>query len=273
MKNTNIKEKDVAARPDPCINANGKLSAVSIHRSYLDINGPKSLTGGDYIYRLTQGGCSVGKYLYTCMVEDERLKIAKCVVVKIDLENGTVAGYSEELEMGHANDMTYNPDDNTIVVAYCTDGSILKILDADTLKLKDTVRLQHCGVFSISYDPIRKYYVGPCHNYINYVNSDFSFIRKVPYKNNGNPKQGVFSDGTYMYMLEYWRNPYDQEDMRNVLLVYDLDTAELVNQVDLGIRCESENITWWNGKFYVTCNNRQWYGSRVYEVEIKSSEE
>ena len=272
MDNLIIAKNEGAMRTAPYVDAKQKLSAVSVHRSYLDVNGPKSLTGGDYVYRLTQGGCSIGKYLYTCMVEDERIEVAKCVIVKIDLENGKVVGYSKELELGHATDLTYDPDNNTIVVAYCTDGSILKILDADTHELKDTVRLQHCGVFSISYDPIKKYYVGPCHNYINYVNADFSFIRKVPYKNNGNPKQGVFSDGTYLYMLEYWRNPYDPEDMRNSLIIFDLETAEPVNKVDLGIRCESENITWWNGKFYVTCNNRSWYGSRVYEVEIKSSE-
>ena len=53
------KAPTVAKKPDPYVDINGKLTAVSTHQSYMDL---ESFTMGDYKYRYAQGGVIIDNY-------------------------------------------------------------------------------------------------------------------------------------------------------------------------------------------------------------------
>ena len=254
----------------PYINVSGTLKATATKKNDPNIDAFYSLEGGRDYFTWVQGGCVINNYLYTFMITDKRvLGDEKCVIIKSDIETGEVISYSKEMALGHANDATYNPDENTIVVANCTDGSILHVLDADTLQLKKNVNISG-GIFSITYDPIKKHYIGVGHEYIYYYTSTFKYSHKIAYTYTQGMSgiQGVLSDGKYLYMLEYYQNPNDGFDIKNNLVVYELYTAKRVTTIDLGINREAENIGYYNGKFYVSCNNISWKGLDFFVVEI-----
>ena len=264
---------DAEAVYEPYINIDGKLSAVSTRKRDPNIDAFYSLEGGRDYFTWVQGGCVIENYLYTFMITDKRvLGDEKCVIVKSDIETGEVLSYSKEMALGHANDATYNPDENTIVVANCTDGSILHVLDADTLELKQNVNISG-GIFSITYDPVKKYYIGAGHGYLYYYTDNFRYSYKVAYTVTDGMEgvQGLLSDGTYLYMLEYYQNPADGHDIKNNLVVYELYTGKRVATIDLGINREAENIGYKDGNFYVSCNNIGWKGLDFFEVEIVTS--
>lgn len=92
-------------------------------------------------YRLQ--GCTVGKeFLYYSMTEQDN---SNSYIYKVSLSNGELVSSSAG-KYGHAGDMTFNPNTNEIItltaeISY-TD---LFILDADTLLLKKTIRVNTEG--------------------------------------------------------------------------------------------------------------------------------
>lgn len=65
---------------------------------------------------------------------------------------------SEVLSLGHANDITYIPETNELYVIHVVNRKV-SILDADTLTVKDTVRMQFMDSYAIEYNPQRNEFV------------------------------------------------------------------------------------------------------------------
>ena len=124
-----------------------------------------------------------------------------CVIVKYDLATQELIGYSEDMNLGHANDGAYNPNNNTLAIVHCLDlkastSNIVYIVDAQTLSLRKTI------------------------------------------------------------------------EMKNNIHVTDVETGEHITTIPLNMGRESENMFIYDGKFYVSCNNRDWTGCEVYSFEI-----
>ncbi len=276
------------AKPTPFVNMNGTVKARATHRSEFDLPSPKSVTGGDYIYKDAQGGCEAKGYLYTWMITESWWDVpaTKSCVLKHNIKTGELVSISEEMELGHANDATYNPDENTILVSFCDGTTRMAILDADTLKLKDIVTLEGHHLCNIHYDPVTKIYVAvavQCQAVYVY-DKDFKLINRfkafmTPGIKREYVMQGVITDGVYAYVLEWhggksWEetNTTIMDEARSKLIVFDLYTGEHVNTIDLGINVEIEYAVYLNGKFYFGCNNSRWKGFELYEVEITTEE-
>lgn len=268
--------------PKPFIDFSKKYTVCSTLREEFSLTpSPMSVTGGDYRYQHVQGGCEAKGYLYTCM-HTPYTTPNKCCIIKQDFRTGEVVGHSREFEFGHANDATFNPDENTIVVSFCDHTNQNAILDADTLSLKEIKVLEGDCLCNIDYDPERQIYV--CVDYqcrfIYVYDKEFRLIKSFEgFMSQGVLRefvmQGVVTDGIYAYVLEWhggerWarENITESKDVKTHFLVFDLKTGKYVDTVDLGIRREIEYAVYRNGRFYVGCNNIRWNGLELYEVEI-----
>ena len=56
--------------------------------------------------------------------------------------------------------------------------------------------------------------------------------------------------------------------MLNNIRVNDVTTGEEVAIIPLNMGLESENLFHYNGKLYVSCNNRRWTGCDIFRFDI-----
>ena len=220
-----------------------------------------------------QGGCVAKGYLYSFFIATTTHDKAWVVKTNIDnpddytikaLDTDVLPGESNVF--GHAGDAVYIPDKDLIVVV--TSWRHLAFIDPDTLEELGTISTKEV-YGGISYDKYLKqiYFVGQqnvCDGCYRYDAESGMFLNAFSYEYSlGYIGQGITCDGTYLYMLEMTPN-----HKTNKLRVYDIKTMELVHVIDLGIAYETENIDYYNGAFYVTCNNDSWTGSLTFKVEI-----
>ena len=252
------------------VNCEGEVVVTPTRLPYMDIPVFKSVAGGNYKYQWTQGGCVIGNYVYTCMITDNNTKPTKGCIVVSDIESGEIVKKSAELELGHANDVAYNPDQDILAIADCNSGNLVHIVDVNSLMLKKTVVLDEF-IYSLAYDDVSNKYIGVGGDgYIRYYTSSFKYVKGVRFSlTEGHAGQGILCDGTYIYMLEY-RQQLDiaTDAINNNLAVDRADTGAKVTLIDLGINRETEFIGWNDGYFYIGCNNIKWNGMEFYKVEI-----
>lgn len=267
----------------PYVDFSKEFTVASKHREEFDLPSPMSVNGGDYKYQHSQGGCYAKGILYSIM--HAPTNPPKCCIYKHDAKTGEYLGHSQELEIGHANDATYNPEENTIVVSYCDGTTRMAILDADTLEYKETVTLEGHVLCNIDYNPKNEIYVAvavQCEAVYVYdknfklINSFKAFMtpgEEVEYS-----MQGCLTDGVYVYVLEWhggkkWgelrgRGGATMETSTSHFKVFDLKTGEHMGIIDTRIPLEIEYAARIDGKFLVGCNNIRWSGLEVWEMEI-----
>ncbi|MGI6535672.1 MAG: fibronectin type III domain-containing protein [Eggerthellaceae bacterium] len=124
-----------------------------------------------YGYDTLQGSCSDGTFGYFALYNRTK---ENCKIVKVRLADGTVAKVSGVLDVAHANDLTYNPDDRIIVATRCTTnkerftaidpdaldvvGTFAPSLDAQALGISEKKRARIAGFSSIAYCSARQQY-------------------------------------------------------------------------------------------------------------------
>ena len=190
-------------------------------------------------------------------------------------------GRSGELALGHANDAAYNPYNNTIAVADCSDKNgyynTVYIIDAEKLTIKETKTVMEdtrfAPVAAITYDVNTRQYITANQTELYFWDENFEYVKQISaahlptYIEGEETKyysnQGIDCDGTYIYRLAYYKD--SQGEITNCLIINDMN-GKLIETIDLGISVETENIVKYNDKFYVTCNNSEWNGSETYTV-------
>ena len=239
-----------------------------------------------YAYQHTQGGCAAKGFLYTCM-HSPYVQPNKCIIMKQDINSGKIVGFSREYEFGHANDATYDPHNNTIVISLCDGTTGMAILDADTLEYIKTVTLEGHGLCNIHYDPVTRVYVScAAQNEMIYVYDDnFNLINSFEAFMTPGPVvdyciQGCITDGVYVYVLEWhggqrWgelrgRGGATTETSTSHFNVFDIKTGEHVAVIDTGIPREIEYAAYVDGKFYIGCNRIDWNGLEVWEMTVEN---
>lgn len=212
-------------------------------------------------YRVIQGACTDGEYLYTCL-NDGASSGALTTIVKTELLTGKVVAKYEGLKIDHANDLTYNPKTNEIIACHNSpNNQWISFFDAETMEFKETKKIRH-NIYAIEYDEeLDCYWVGISSTY-DFVSYDadlkkYGSVRKG--YSNGFTKQGVDADDKYLYFVLY---------NQNCIAVYTKD-GEYVRQIDLPVSAgEPENICHVGETFYIVYNNPSWTGGIVYETVI-----
>lgn len=222
----------------------------------------KTHTDSNGVYcKNIQGGCTDGKYLYTCL-NDGAKSGAVTTIVKTVLRSGKVVAKYEGILIDHANDLTYNPKTNEILACHNSpNNNLISVFDAETMAYKETIKIRE-NIYAIEYDEDNDcYWIGlsGCYDFANY---DTAFKKRSQiYRgySNGFTKQGVDADDKYLYFVLY---------KTNCIAVYTKD-GEYVRQIDLPITSgEPENISHVGDVFYIVYNNSNWTGGIVYETTI-----
>ncbi len=207
-----------------------------------------------------QGGCTDGKkYHYQAFVYRDRpsgQEHNEVRIAKIDMASGEILQLSRTLWLHHANDLTYNPKTNKLLV--CNNAphrNWLSVLDPETLEMERTIELP-VEIFGITYNEKRDAYaVG-----ISYGKSfclfdaDFHVIDDKIYPPSPLTEhyvnQGIGSDDDFIYFA-FW-DAYtlqnDPENFQSTVAAYRWN-GEFAGLIDFDIGpLEPENISAHNGK-------------------------
>jgi len=213
---------------------------------------------------IAQGGTVDGTYYYQAFIRKHVLsKEADNIVriVKSELATGEIVQTSDNLKLNHANDITYNPKTNELIVVHnVPNTSRISIIDADTLTLKETKDIGvniYCLDYNETYD---EYVIGLSGGQsFQILNSDFtakSSVFQPTDRTDGFVTQGCSSCGDYIYFVLY---------KDNVITVYDRG-GNFITLIQLDVKSlEPENITVINDKIYVGCYSAT-YGAKLFEV-------
>lgn len=195
---------------------------------------------GESTYRM-QGATIKGDVLYYSMTHDD----TEATIYKHDIINNTPIT-SVTGNFGHAGDLTYNPNTNEIITLNASYSyTTLYILDADSLELKKTVRIDTTGwrVATIAYNPVNKGYVfelsaNETWNDYKFAIADenFDILSEFSPIKNGYLLQGIECDGKFIYAL--YASP-------NIIIVYDIN-GNYRGYHKLSFNTESECIAKYN---------------------------
>ena len=195
-----------------------------------------------------QGGCYVGRFYYQ-LYKDIDDKIA--VIAKKDLETGKVIYSKVREDLGHGNDMTYNPITNEIIVP---NGKHIVVFDAHTLEEKRTVSSSVSAGGRITYSPERDTYLFGSFKFMRSDLKTYSnrFFNADP-SNKDYTNQGMASDDCFIYSLIM--TPKGGSKYLTHVAVYDW-SGNYVGFINVEIEglYEPENISVVDGVLYIgTC--------------------
>ncbi|MBO5269479.1 MAG: hypothetical protein J6B77_01750 [Clostridia bacterium] len=195
--------------------------------------------------RVVQGGCTDGTYYYVALNNGVKTENSISAVHKYEIATGKKVATYENLKIFHANDMTYNPvTDEIIVVQGEPDRRYLAFFDRESFELKRREIIDH-EIYSLAYDPYENCYWAGLSYGFNFVRLDLDFNRVgdifigvvTDYV-----KQGIDCDDKYIYFQQY---------KNNAVIVYD-KTGAFVREIPLPkTSYEAENIFHIGDVFYI----------------------
>ncbi len=196
------------------------------------------------IYR-TQGGCYNGKDYYQAMISE---KEELAVIMKKNIETGEII-YSEPRYMVHANDVTYNPKTNQIVVVGSGSGSMVYIYDATTLEFIKSFDIGYI-ISAISYNEHDDTYVTLSWENNYYFDADFKYIKTNKMKKREKTSQGMCSDDKYIYNL--YCEGLGNGRYKTFVIIHD-HKGNFINEITVSItnNWEPENISIIDGELYI----------------------
>ena len=178
-----------------------------------------------------QGGIKVGNYLYAAYVNtnNDELKNKIGWIVKYDPATGKELARSEQLNLGHANDITYNSKLDRLVLAHCSPvGNQVSIINYETLTIEQTYYISK-SIYCIDYNATEdKYVVGLLGD--QYAEQSFQILNsnltpignesvETPYAPPEDAAfknyitQGCTSDDAYIYFgISDYTKEYDEEN-------------------------------------------------------------
>jgi len=212
-----------------------------------------------------QGGCSDGsKYYYVILMHYDLASKQEnnySVIAKFDINTGEVVKLSERVSLHHANDMTYNPKDNTVIVCHNRPrAKWLSIFDADTLEFIRKVEIA-VDAYSIDYNEKRNCYllgISGSYNFV-FLDENFELLNDKVYSWDESTtryvKQGACVDDEMLYFILWDGRHTHLDDFQNGISVYNWDGEFLgVIEFNIGIR-EPENLSIIDGKIYAVCGD------------------
>lgn len=216
--------------------------------------------------KTSQGGGTDGKYFYQALIKkDTQTGEANNIVriVKTDLETGKVVKTSDDLALNHANDITYNPKINKLIVVHNAPyRDRISFVDPDTLEITET-RSIGMKIYSIAYNATYdRYVVGLSGGQtFTILDAEFRNTLNSPFQptslTKGYITQGAECDDQFIYFVLY---------KQNVITVYDW-SGKFVSLITLDIKSiEPENLFIYKDEIYVACGTSA--GTKVYKINL-----
>ncbi len=209
---------------------------------------------GNYV--TVQGACTDSKYAYLAVDN------GYTTILKYDINTWELKDKSGSLSLDHANDMTYNPHLNLIVVANnAPNYDTISFLDPDTLTIVKTQKIKY-KIYSISYNAkYNKYVCGLSGGYdFIILDNDFKKIEKYEGYQSGFLRQGCDCDDNYLYFVQSGGGG-------NLIVIYDW-SGNLIDTVSVNKSYEVENIFHVGNTVYTTLH---YYGNFVYRLGLDDS--
>ncbi|MBQ0017670.1 MAG: hypothetical protein KBS63_00465 [Clostridiales bacterium] len=217
-------------------------------------------------YDTIQGACAYDGYAYMSLYnrQNERIKIAK-----VDLKTMKVVQKSAALACKcHANSMTYNANNNTIVICRGKGGrKSVAIVNASTLTLKGTKTIKisskmaggkYKGISSIAYNYENNFYIAKLtgkDNKIVKLNSSFKPVKRIKIKGNRSYllAQSLYTQGNFMYDVQSFKGKHKY----NLITVRNVNTGKLLGRITIasgksGQLYELENVFRDGNQWYIS---------------------
>lgn len=214
-----------------------------------------------------QGSYTDGKYFYQAYVQNDAVSNglnSRCIIVKYDLATGERVKTSEQYQLNHANDITYNSKLGYLVV--CHNAPVMNCvsyINPDTLELVETFTIDNF-IYCIDYnEKTDQYVVGLSGGQtFQILDGDFKPVSEVfqpTGKTSAYATQGCTSDEDFIYFALY---------MENVIAVYDWD-GTFITVIDAGFTptiAEPESLSVINGEIYIGAMSKGHTDLRVYKI-------
>ena len=202
--------------------------------------------GNDNVYKIPQGSCTDGTYLYQAMSNDVSDGYLT-VIHKIDPLTGQILATSAPFTAALSNDMAYNSQTGQIVLAHNSpEAQKLSFIDPVTLTPTSTHTLSF-NFYAITYDPtLNGYWLGLSGTYdLAFLDADLNRISTHTGQATGYTKQSLDCDGQYVYALQ---------SAANALVVYHTNGI-LIGVVELPVTGNSaQSICHIGNTFYIAYN-------------------
>ena len=235
------------------------------YTTYLDIYSIRDYAlGWNFPYRVLQGVCTDGKYLYFTLSNPNTN--VDCAIVKMRISDKKIIKTKTNLNLNHCNDITYNADKKMLVVAHSgSNPNQVSYLSPQTLKVKKTITLDN-SIGNIAYCSAKKCYVTESRgsheiqirNKNFKIKKSFTFLSKRTYT-----RQGIDCDKNYIYIPQSTVGGYD-----NRILIYDWD-GNYITTINYKSYYEIESICHIGNRFYVGYNNDCYSGGCLDQTAIK----
>lgn len=220
----------------------------------------------DPVFRGFQGGCSDGeRYYYQVLMHYElsdRTKDYSCIA-KIDLKDKKVVKYSGVLQLDHANDITYHPTKNVLMVTNNKPNfDRITLIDPNTLEILG-YETSPVPLYALDYNPERDMYVAGISGKREFcfLDGDLKLMDDKTYRTaaftDRYTKQDVCADGNLLYFILWDGKHKDMDDFQNLVAIYDWDgNYRGVLEFNVGVQ-EPESISILNGEIYAVCGKSE----------------
>ena len=213
-------------------------------------------------FTAAQGSATDGKYAYIVIKDGSGVREVDRVV-KIDMETWKVVLESETLPLDHANDMTYDPKNNQIIVTNMYDN-LVSIIDPETLTLVEQKALTYgtwaSGYIEESDNFVFLAYGTPSGLVI--TDKEFNPIRSTVLASAPDyVGQGMDADNRFAYVP---LSP-DNGKKDNIIQIYDIKTGEYLGIASVDTTMESESMFHVGNDYYIHFNSN---GSKIATLEF-----
>jgi hypothetical protein len=216
---------------------------------------PTSIEG--YATCAIRGGASDGTYAYYSV--SERIDNGRTKLFKLDMETWSVVKVSDDLSVGKATDITYDPNNNVLVVTHGDKNA--SFVDPDTLAVKETRELEIRVIqYGVAYDKKNERFIVGNSGYDSDVfDKDWGYVKRLRGLD-GHTRHGIECDNKYIYFLQ-------SATRHNWLCVYDWD-GDFVKKIALPKPASGANLFIKDDKFIITFDNAREKTGDIYELTI-----
>jgi len=203
---------------------------------------------------IAQGAASDGTYVYLAMRNSDD---TGTVIAKHRLDDGSFVAVSGVLDLGHANDMTFNTKQNVLVVAHGQkQGKILTLINPETLEAIENVDIEK-GAGAIAYRPENDTYaISQGGKSLHFLDGELAYVKSFERtKVEGYTAQGMGADENFIFF------PMSSA-ANNILDTFDWD-GNKVGEILIPMAQESESLIYVNGRYFVVFNVS---GAVLYEI-------
>lgn len=205
-----------------------------------------------------QGVATDGEYVYTAMKKKSGGKEVDRIV-KIDMDTWEIVKESETLPLDHANDMTYDPVNNRIIVVNMVQ-TLITFVDPEELTVIGNASLPY-SQWAVGCIPSSGQFAFLASGGYRVTDADFNLISTNPCQyESGYTGQGMDTDDRFAYIP---LSPGEKNN--NIIQIHDVMTGELLGKVKLKTSMESESMFHVGDEYYIQFNHG---GSSIYSIEF-----